>query len=138
MPPKSNPEKKEPPESVHRLARVMPIRWRSMFGGFGIYFEETLFGIVSSKERALYFRIGETNLSDYEKAGSKPFQPHSRVKGREHTTVTMPYRLVPEKVLDKPATLRRWAEKALDAAHAARAKRGPKPVRKPPKPPFFD
>ena len=125
--------KAEPPESVHKLAKVVPITWRSMFGGFGIYCEEILFGIVSSKERELYFRIDETNKPDYENAlpknASKPFQPHSRVKGREHTFITMPYWMVPEKVLEKPATLRKWAEKALEAARMARiarAKRGTK------------
>lgn len=121
MPPK---KKAEPPESVLKLHEVVPIIWRSMFGGFGIYCEGVLFGIVSSKERELYFRIDAANRPDYEKAeDSKPFQPHSRVKGREHTFITMPYWKVPEKVLARPATLRKWAEKALEAAGAAKSKR---------------
>jgi DNA transformation protein len=119
----------EPPASVHALAEVAPVAWRSMFGGFGIYCEGVLFGIVSSKERELYFRIGPDNRADYEKAASKPFQPRMRGPNPEGRTITMPYRLVPEKVLAKPATLRKWAEKALEAAKAARAARPKKPRR---------
>lgn len=121
--------KAEPPDSVRKLHDLVPITWRSMFGGFGIYCEEVMLGLVSSKERELYFRVGPDNRPDYEKADSKPFQPHSRVRGREHTVITMPYWKVPDNVLEKPATLRRWAEKALAAAHAAHAAKKPKKPR---------
>jgi DNA transformation protein len=114
--------KREPPESLQRLARVLPVEWRSMFGGVGIYSEGIFFALISS-EGPLYFRVGDSNRPDFEKAGSEPFQPYSRVKSRARERTTMPYWLVPEKVLAKPATLRRWAEKALDAARTARAGR---------------
>ena len=120
MPPKPKPE---PPESVLKLANVMPVTWRSMFGGFGIYCEDVLFGIVSSKERELYFRIDAETRPAYEKAASMPFQPRSMVKSRPDAVITMPYWFVPEKVLAKPATLRKGAEKALEAARTAKAAR---------------
>jgi DNA transformation protein len=116
-------EKPEPPESLRRLARVLPIEWRSMFGGIGIYSEGMFFALISS-QGPLYFRVDDSNRPDFEKAGSEPFQPYSRVKSRAGERVTMPYYLVPEKVLEKPATLRRWAEKALEAARAARLRKG--------------
>ena len=115
-------KKPEPPESVQRLGRVLPIEWRSMFGGMGIYSEGVFFALISS-QGPLYFRVDETNRPDYEKAGSEPFMPFSRVKSRAYERIVMPYWKVPEKVLEKPATLRKWAEKALDAARAARVKR---------------
>ena len=117
-----NPKKKDPPESVQKLARVLPIEWRSMFGGMGIYSEGVFFALISS-QGPLYFRVTDLNRADYEKAGSEPFMPYSRVKSRAGEQITMPYWMVPEKVLDKPATLRRWAEKALEAARGARGKR---------------
>lgn len=114
--------KREPPEPLRRLARVLPVEWRSMFGGIGIYSEGIFFALISS-EGPLYFRVDDSNRPDFEKAGSEPFRPYSRVKSRDRARVTMPYWRVPEKVLEKPATLRKWAEKALEAAKAARAGR---------------
>ena len=116
MPPKKN---AEPPESVQQLARVLPIEWRSMFGGMGIYSEGVFFALVSS-QGPLYFRVGDSNRADYEKAGSEPFMPFSRVKSRAHERIVMPYWMVPDKVLARPATLRKWAEKALEAARLKR------------------
>ncbi|MCD6025370.1 MAG: Regulator of competence-specific s [Fibrobacteria bacterium] len=115
-------KKAEPPESLQRLARVLPVEWRSMFGGIGIYSEGIFFALISS-EGPLYFRVDDANRPDFEKAASEPFRPYSRVKSRDRAPITMPYWRVPEKVLEKPATLRKWAEKALEAARAARVKR---------------
>ena len=118
------PSKKEPPESVQKLARVLPIEWRSMFGGMGIYSEGVFFALVSS-QGPLYFRVDDSNRADYEKADSESFMPYSRVKSRADERIVMPYWMVPEKVLARPATLRKWAEKALDAARAARSRKKP-------------
>lgn len=120
----------EPPESVRRLAAVMPVTWRSMFGGLGVYCEGIFFALVSSESRELYFRVSDETRPDYEKSGSRPFQPFSRVKSRMHMRITMPYWLVPGKVLARPATLRRWAEAALEAARTKRAKTEKKIQRK--------
>jgi DNA transformation protein len=115
----------ERPAQIQLLGKVFPIDSRAMFGGFGIYSEGVFFALVSS-QGILYFRVGDVNRADFEKAGSEPFMPYSRVKSRADERVTMPYFEVPEKVLARPATLRKWAEKALEAAVAAREKRKPK------------
>jgi DNA transformation protein len=119
MPPRKKPE---PPESLQRLAGVLPIEWRSMFGGIGIYSEGIFFALISS-QGPLHFRVDDSNRPDFEKAGSEPFQFSSHMKKREGEPIMTAYWRVPEKVLEKPATLRKWAEKALEAARAARAKR---------------
>jgi DNA transformation protein len=126
--------KRELPESVQRLGTVLPIEPRAMFGGYGIYSEGVFFALLSS-QGVLYFRVSDANRPDFEKAGSEPFMPYSRVKSRAGERIVMPYYEVPEQVLAKPATLRRWAEKAVAAAlekrkmRATRAKRsaGPRP-----------
>ena len=122
MPPKPRPE---PPESLRKLSKVLPIEWRSMFGGIGIYSEGVFFALISS-QGPLYFRVDDASRAEYEKAGSEPFQPYSRVTSRAGAPVTMPYWLVPEKVLARPATLRKWAGKALEAAKAAKTARAGK------------
>jgi DNA transformation protein len=115
-------KKAEPPESLQELMRVLPVEWRSMFGGIGIYSEGIFFALISS-EGTLYFRVDDTNRPDFEKAGSEPFQFSSHMKKRAGEPIITSYWRVPEKVLEKPATLRKWAEKALHAAQAARAGR---------------
>jgi DNA transformation protein len=116
--------KRELPESVQTLGKVLPIETRAMFGGYGIYNEGIFFALLSS-QGLLYFRVNDANRPDFEKADSEPFMPYSRVKSRAGERIVMPYYLVPEKVLAKPATLRKWAEKAVDAAVSARAKKKP-------------
>jgi len=121
--------KRELPEPIRILGKVFPIETRAMFGGYGIYSEGVFFALNSS-QGLLYFRAGERNRKDFEKAGSEPFMPYSRVKSRAGTRITMPYFEVPENVLAKPATLRKWAEKALEAALSARVARKPRTSQK--------
>lgn len=113
--------KRDLPEPVQTLGKVFPIETRAMFGGYGIYSEGVFFALNSS-QGLLYFRVNEANRPDFEKAGSEPFMPYSRVKSRAGERIVMPYWLVPEKVLAKPATLRKWAEKAVTAALEKRAR----------------
>jgi DNA transformation protein len=109
----------EPPESLRKLSAVLPVEWRPMFGGIGIYSEGIFFALISS-QGPLYFRVDDATRPDYEKAGAEAFMPHSRVKSRAGARVAMPYWTVPEKVLARPATLRKWASMSLEAARGAR------------------
>lgn len=114
--PKSKVKQKAPlPESVQRLIAVLPVETRAMFGGIGIYSEGLFFALFGSG--ALYFKADDSNRADFEKAGTGPFQPYGPEGG------SMSYYRVPDAVLAKPATLKRWAEKALAVAQAARAKK---------------
>lgn len=106
--------KPEPPAFIARLSAVVPVEWRAMFGGFGIYSEGVFFGLVSS-QGIPYLRRNDASHPDHENAGSEPFQPYSRVKSRAGMQVTIPHYEVPEKVRARSAKLRRWAEKALEA-----------------------
>jgi DNA transformation protein len=117
--------KREPPEHIRTLGKVLPVESRAMFGGYGIYSQGVFFALFSS-QGVLYFRVGDSNRADFEKAGSEPFMPYSRVKSRAGERVIMPYFAVPDGVLAKPALLRTWAEKALEAALTARGARKPK------------
>jgi DNA transformation protein len=106
-----------PPESLRKLAAVLPVETRAMFGGIGIYSEGLFFALVGNG--SLYFKVDDSNRGAFEKAGAGPFRPFGPEGG------SMSYYLVPDRVLAKPATLKRWAEKALDVAREARAKRKP-------------
>ncbi len=67
---------------------------RAMFGGFGIYREGTIVGIVVDDE--LYLKVDETNRAEFEAMGSSPFCYTKKDKKK----TTMSYWKVPSEVLE--------------------------------------
>jgi len=53
------------------LAELKGVTSRAMFGGYGIYKDGIIFGIIVDDE--LYFKVDDTNREEYEKMGSSPF-----------------------------------------------------------------
>lgn len=84
------------------------IRARAMFGGYGLYAEGKIFGIVVDK--IIYLKVDGSNRPDYEKAGSKPFT-YGRPDGTSHAT--MSYWSLPDEIVEHPEKARQWAEKSL-------------------------
>jgi DNA transformation protein len=84
---------------------------KAMFGGFGLYRQGQIFAIIV--DDTLYFKVGDSNRSDYEAAGSSPFTYEA--KGKK---TVMSYWRVPEEILEDPESLGFWAEKAHKAALA--------------------
>ena len=60
---------------LDQLREVPSFRSRAMFGGIGLYAGDTFFGIVAAD--VLYFKVGDTVLPDYERAGATPFVPYA-------------------------------------------------------------
>ncbi len=101
---------------LDQLGRVAPsIRGRSMFGGMGIYSGDLFFALIG--DGALYLKVDDGNRADFEAAGMGPFMPFG--EGGE----VMQYYELPAEVLEEPARLKPWAEKAIDVARRARAKK---------------
>lgn len=89
------------------LAGIRGVRARAMFGGHGIYKDDTIFGIVI--EDVLYFKADASNRAQYEKLGSKPFT--YLAKGSKK--VSMSYWEVPAEVLEDRENLEGWASKSI-------------------------
>ncbi|MEN9572929.1 MAG: hypothetical protein RL514_784 [Verrucomicrobiota bacterium] len=107
-----------------QLAGLAGISFRRMFGGQGIYRHEVFFGILY--QGRLYFKTDAHTRPDYLAADSKPFQPNAQQR--------LPaYYEVPPHVLESPAELCTWAERASTLA-VARTPRGrsPRPARRSP------
>ena len=98
---------------LDQLSGVRGMRAKDMFGGIGLYADDVFFGILASD--VLYLKVDETNRTDYERAGSKPFKPYRDRPG------TMQYYAVPLDVLESPMDLARWARAAISAAERKRA-----------------
>ena len=76
------------------LGSVRGITSRPIFGGWGIYKEGIIFGIIVESE--LYFKVIAENRREFEKIGSHPFA-YDRGDGKQ---ITMSYWLVPEEVME--------------------------------------
>ena len=88
------------------LSQLDGVRARAMFGGYGLYRNEKIFGLIADEE--LYFKVGSLNLKDYKKAGSEPFRYPTK-KG----VITMnTYWKLPASVMEDPAQAAHWAEKS--------------------------
>ncbi|RAU22078.1 hypothetical protein CU669_10360 [Paramagnetospirillum kuznetsovii] len=100
------------------LSPLGPVTARSMFGGFGIYLDGLMFGLIAFE--TLYFKADERNRPMYEDAGSAPFKPW------EHKPMTMPYWEVPADVMEEPDEMCRWGRAAFDAALRTRKPKRPR------------
>jgi DNA transformation protein len=99
-------------EVMDLLAPLGPVSCRSMFGGFGIFFEGTMFALISGT--GLFFKVDDSNRSAYSEAGSKQY-------GR------MPYHQIPASVLRNEAELLQWAGASIAVARAAPRKKQRQP-----------
>ena len=77
---------------------------RRMFGGYGLYQDETFFGIIHKGR--LYFKIDESTVGEYRKRKMRPFRPNPK-----QTLKT--YYQVPVDIIEDADQLRHWAEKAV-------------------------
>ncbi|MEN8614247.1 TfoX/Sxy family protein [Dehalogenimonas sp. THU2] len=93
---------------LEKLARLGVVSGRRMFGGFGVFHEDAMFGLISND--ILYLKADDSNRDVYVKYGSPQYKP-------------MPYFQVPDDVFEDAKELLRWAKQSIDIAHAAPPKK---------------
>jgi DNA transformation protein len=98
---------------LEQLGRVMPVTAKSMFGGVGIYAEESFFALIA--EDRVYFKVDDTTRTDYLELGMPPFRPFGEDSA-------MGYFEVPVDVLEDAGRLTLWMTRAVQVA--VRARRG--------------
>lgn len=96
-----------------QLQAFSSVNARKMFGGYGLFKEKVMFGLIT-KEAVLYFRVDIQTQVKYENEGMVQFKPFSDKAG-------MPYFTVPEEVIESDEVLCAWAKEAY--AVAVRAKK---------------
>lgn len=77
-----------------QLAQLSGLSARSMFGGFGIYLDGTIVGIVVGDE--LYLKVDESNRAEYEAMGSTPFS----YEKKDGKSTSISYWSVPDEVIE--------------------------------------
>ena len=103
------------------LAPFGQVTARKLFGGYGIYKEGLIFGIVI--EDAFYLKVDDENRRDFTDRRLAPFVYESKSKGR---LVSVGYFLCPEEALESPALMIDWARSGYAAALRAMAKKASK------------
>lgn len=90
------------------LVKLGEIRARKMFGGVGLYCDDTFFALIARD--VLYLKVDDSNRADYEALGLEGFQPDPDKPGR------MNYYEIPEQVLQDPRSAVIWARRSVELA----------------------
>ena len=89
---------------LDQLGSLDDVEARRMFGGHGLYQDETFFGIIHKGR--LYFKTDEHTVAAYRRRKMKPFRPNSRQTLRS-------YYQVPVEIIEDGDRLGAWAEAAI-------------------------
>ena len=90
---------------------------RAMFGGYGVYVDGLIIGVII--DEALYLKTDEQTRDRFAAAGCAPFI--YEMKGKP---LPMSYWSLPDDAMDSPQAMQPWARMAIEAAQR-------KPARKP-------
>ncbi len=100
--------------ALEQLRRATPaaITHRAMFGGVGVYADGLFFALMA--DDLVYFKVDDTNRGDFEARGTGPFLPYG------DPDRPMSYWQLPGEVLEEPAELGLWVDRAVDVARRAK------------------
>ena len=85
------------------------VRARRMFGGYGIYHQDLMFGLVA--EDVLYLKADRESQQRFSDRGLEAFAYEKAGK-----TVRLSYFMAPEDIYEDPAQASQWAKLAYEAA----------------------
>ena len=108
--------------------QLVPFAWvrpQRMFGGFGLYADETFFALIAGD--TLYFKVDDSNRPDYVARKCEPFRP----RARDPDAYSMSYFAVPPEVIEDGDELKLWARKALLAAATAKVAKAARSSQRP-------
>jgi DNA transformation protein len=97
---------------LDQLRELDAIEARRMFGGFGLYQDETFFGIVHKGK--LFFKVDESTVGAYRKHKMKPFRPNAKQTLKS-------YYQVPVEIVEDADALREWAVRAAQCQDKIRS-----------------
>ena len=100
-----------------------PVRAKRMFGGYGIYRGDLMFGLIS--DDVLYLKTDAESVGLFEKRGLAPF-----VYVRKGEPTRTSYYAAPEDLFEDPAAAEEWLRIACDAAARFRSRPGRRRGRK--------
>jgi DNA transformation protein len=103
-------------EHLHEVFRLFgTINSKPMFGGYGIYHQGLMIGLVAND--TLYLKTDALSAQQFSEAGCVPFE-----YTKNGTTMRMSYALAPIELFDDPEMAKGWASLAYAAALRSRKK----------------
>jgi DNA transformation protein len=103
-------------EHLNEVFRLFgAIHSKQMFGGYGIYHQGLMFGLVAND--ALYLKTDAVSAPQFSEAGCVPFE-----YTKNGTTMRMSYASAPIEIFDDPEMARDWASLAYAAALRSKKK----------------
>ncbi|NRB10608.1 MAG: TfoX/Sxy family protein [Rickettsiaceae bacterium] len=94
---------------VQLLSPFGEITAKFMFGGYGIYKNGLIIGIIAEDE--LYFKVDDSNKANYEKLDSTPFVFEGKGKKMQ-----MSYWKVPPEILENEEILPKYLQDSYDVS----------------------
>ena len=105
---------------VELLQDIGPVNSRRMFGGFGIFLDGLMFGLIA--ENVLYLKVDDENRADFEELGMQPF-----TYDKQGQKMNLSYYQIPDEAMDSMEVMSHWGNKGFAAAlRAAARKKTPK------------
>ncbi len=89
---------------------------RRMFGGFGIFKDGLMFGLVAFDK--FFLKVDEETKPDFEALGLESF----RYTNQDERETVMSYHVPPEDAFNSPARMKPWATRGWAAAQRAAIK----------------
>ena len=106
-------------EFVNYLTEIFqefgPVRSRRMFGGYGIYCDDLMFGLVA--DDVLFLKADAQSEQLFTELGLSPFEYVKNGKAMK-----MSYYMAPEEIFDDPEVAATWARHAFEAALRSKKK----------------
>jgi len=94
---------------VDRMQSIGPVNAKAMFGGFGLFFNGIMFGLIA--DNVLYLKVDNETESEFRDLGLEPFTYNK--KGKEFK---MSYFQAPEEAIEDDEEMDLWAKKAYNSA----------------------
>lgn len=91
-----------------------PIQTRKMFGGYGMYHQGVMFGLVM--DDTLYLKVDDKIKPLFEAKGLAPFEYDKGDK-----VVKLSYYVAPDEILDDPQEAVLWAQRSYEVAIRAKS-----------------
>lgn len=95
---------------------IGPVYSRRMFGGFGIFLDGLMFGLIV--DNVFYLKVDDGSRKEFEELGLLPFSYEKQGK-----KIILGYVQAPEEALERAEIMTLWANKGFAAALRAAAKK---------------
>jgi DNA transformation protein and related proteins len=110
-------------DSMQLFEKLSPVTSRSMFGGFGLFIEGTMFALVVKDK--LHLRADDTTLKQFTSNGYKPY-----VYSKRGFPVITKYYALPDECWENPQDILAMGKKALENAKVEKNSQSQKKIQR--------